>query len=307
MLESLIGAGASILGGLLGSNSAEQQTKEMIDLQREFAQSGIQWRVADAKKAGIHPLYALGANTTSFSPFSVGDGGLGSSIASAGQDIGRALEGAMSKSGSAMVRKIATKQALERGQLENDLLRSQIRKNDQPGSPPRVGNPIPRPKPGSGSDRTDLSLEAAIAGQNDSKLVDKTPNQVSTSQPGDSSTEAGVNPGIRWISIPNGGLTAVPSAALKQSIEDSPDEYFDLFRRWVSQATGELKPPFTPAKGKFWQFDAVTNAWYQREFPKEFKPGTAEYPKPSDLPKAVFEWSNPSKSRHKKGNWNYDR
>lgn len=33
--------------------------------QREFAQNGIQWKVEDAKKAGIHPLYALGASTAS--------------------------------------------------------------------------------------------------------------------------------------------------------------------------------------------------------------------------------------------------
>lgn len=34
-------------------------------LQYDFAQKGIQWRVNDAKKAGIHPLAALGANTNS--------------------------------------------------------------------------------------------------------------------------------------------------------------------------------------------------------------------------------------------------
>lgn len=36
--------------------------------QREFAEQGIQKRVEDAKKAGIHPLYAMGANTPSVSP-----------------------------------------------------------------------------------------------------------------------------------------------------------------------------------------------------------------------------------------------
>lgn len=34
-------------------------------LQREFAQQGIQWKVQDAKHAGIHPLAALGAVTPS--------------------------------------------------------------------------------------------------------------------------------------------------------------------------------------------------------------------------------------------------
>ena len=45
-------------------------------LQREFAQSGIQWKVADAKKAGLHPLAALGAQTASASPsYQAGDPG----------------------------------------------------------------------------------------------------------------------------------------------------------------------------------------------------------------------------------------
>ena len=35
---------------------------------KQFAKRGIQWRVHDAKKAGLHPLAALGAQTTSFSP-----------------------------------------------------------------------------------------------------------------------------------------------------------------------------------------------------------------------------------------------
>ena len=33
--------------------------------QREFAKHGIQWRVDDAKAAGIHPLAALGSPTRS--------------------------------------------------------------------------------------------------------------------------------------------------------------------------------------------------------------------------------------------------
>lgn len=36
--------------------------------QKEFAQNAIQWRVADAKKAGLHPLYALSGGGASYSP-----------------------------------------------------------------------------------------------------------------------------------------------------------------------------------------------------------------------------------------------
>lgn len=91
MLGEIIGAGASLLGGLFGKKSADKANEENIKLQREFAQQGIQWKVADAKKAGIHPLAALGAQTVSFSPSVVGDNALGTGIAQAGQDIGRAI------------------------------------------------------------------------------------------------------------------------------------------------------------------------------------------------------------------------
>jgi hypothetical protein len=41
-------------------------------LQREFAQYGVRWKVEDAKAAGLHPLAALGASTSSPSPSYVG-------------------------------------------------------------------------------------------------------------------------------------------------------------------------------------------------------------------------------------------
>lgn len=43
-------------------------------MQYEFAQNGVQWRVNDAREAGIHPLAALGANTHASRPINVGGG-----------------------------------------------------------------------------------------------------------------------------------------------------------------------------------------------------------------------------------------
>lgn len=80
---AMISAGASLLGGLMGKKNADKAN----DMQREFAQQGIRWKVEDAKAAGIHPLYALGASTSMPSPISAGDYG----ISAAGQDISRAV------------------------------------------------------------------------------------------------------------------------------------------------------------------------------------------------------------------------
>lgn len=88
---ALIGAGANLLSGWLGSKSQESQISDQLRYQKEFAKHGIRWKVADAKAAGIHPLYALGANTVSYSPISVGGDPLARSISAAGQDIGRAV------------------------------------------------------------------------------------------------------------------------------------------------------------------------------------------------------------------------
>lgn len=43
----------------------ERQNRKNEKMQYDFAQNGISWKVQDAKRSGIHPLYALGASTQS--------------------------------------------------------------------------------------------------------------------------------------------------------------------------------------------------------------------------------------------------
>lgn len=94
---------ASLAGGLLSAEGAEDERalqermhRENIALQKEFAQHGIRWRVEDAMEAGLHPLYALGASTTGYSPSSFVGGTspkehLGRSLSEAGQNLTRAV------------------------------------------------------------------------------------------------------------------------------------------------------------------------------------------------------------------------
>lgn len=107
MLEYIIPAAASLIGGFMNRESTKDANQanlanqnainaQNIALQKEFAQNGIKWKVEDAKNAGLHPLAALGAQTTSFSPISVGasfqsDTGAGQGFSDMGQNIGRAL------------------------------------------------------------------------------------------------------------------------------------------------------------------------------------------------------------------------
>lgn len=111
-IGSLLGGAGQAAGGIAGLFSggrpdmtavnqsfAQNQFNAANALQKEFAQNGIRWRVADAKAAGLHPLAAIGASGASYSPsLSVlGDSGpsgsrdIGASLANMGQGIGRAV------------------------------------------------------------------------------------------------------------------------------------------------------------------------------------------------------------------------
>ena len=82
-------AGAGIVGNLLGNRAAKKAAAQQAALQKEFAQNGIRWKVADAKAAGLHPLSALGAQTISYQPVSVGQDF--SAFGQMGQDVSRAM------------------------------------------------------------------------------------------------------------------------------------------------------------------------------------------------------------------------
>lgn len=69
---SWLAAGIAALGSLFGGRrdrkAQEEANAQNVAYQREFAQHGISWRVEDAKRAGLHPLYALGGSGATFSP-----------------------------------------------------------------------------------------------------------------------------------------------------------------------------------------------------------------------------------------------
>ena len=150
MIGALIGAGASLLGGLMNRQSQKDANEANMQnalrqeaLQKEFAQSGIQWKVEDARKAGVHPLYALGANTISYSPSSVGnavaDTSLGSPVAASGQDSSRALHATRTGGDrNAAFDKTVQDLSLQKMGLENQLLSTQIAKMRG-----QIGPPMP--------------------------------------------------------------------------------------------------------------------------------------------------------------------
>lgn len=124
MLGALISAGAGLVGNLIGSNAADDAAQQAWDRQKTAMKNQIQWRVQDAVKAGIHPLAALGVNPASGPPAAQIGADWGGSMAQMGQDIGRAIESGMAPEDQSAAQLMRLQ--LERGSLENDLLRSQI-------------------------------------------------------------------------------------------------------------------------------------------------------------------------------------
>lgn len=91
---SLVGTGAGVVTSLIGGEQARKNANTQFDnnarLQREFAQHGISWKVADARRAGIHPLAALGVPPMSPSPVHVQ--GQDSGITAAGAAVQGGLQ-----------------------------------------------------------------------------------------------------------------------------------------------------------------------------------------------------------------------
>lgn len=129
-LASIAKAAIPAVAGLFGASKSADANK---DFQKKFAKNAIQWKTQDALKAGIHPLFALGAPTMSPSS-TVGD--VGGAIADMGQDISRAIDVGGNEADRAL-----HKLTLERAALENDKLRTEIAFNkSQIGPPSPVGS-----------------------------------------------------------------------------------------------------------------------------------------------------------------------
>jgi len=145
-----IGAAVSAVGGGIGGyyaqKSAEKAARKQYERERvenrEILQNQIQWKTADAIKAGLHPLAALGVNPASGpSGTVVGDNGWAQNM---GQNLGRAVEAGLSTEDKTAVQ--VAQLGIERARLENELVKTQIAsqrmrniQGSNPGLPMQLG------------------------------------------------------------------------------------------------------------------------------------------------------------------------
>lgn len=142
-LGPLISAGANLFGGIFGSNKAAEQAELNRQMQLQFAQNAIQWKVADAQKAGVHPLFALGASTSSYTPVSNNAGEiLGDSIGKMGQDVGRAFAAGGTKA-ERQLQLAGAQIDIEGKQLDNDIKRMELASKAARLNQPATGPGVP--------------------------------------------------------------------------------------------------------------------------------------------------------------------
>lgn len=255
IVGSLISAGAKLIpdiANLFGSGSdrkAEAQFNANFELQQRLAEHGSLIRARDVmqayKETGLHPLALLGMNPASASPvasmgFESGKG-FGSGIAGAGQDIGRAV----AATAGADERAASQKLLLERGQLENDLLRVRTAREAQAlERDAQLGPAMP------------IGVnKSVVPGQGDATL----PPHVE---------QAKAFPSIGYAKVADGGLAVIPSKQFQERTEDY--SYMPLM--WVVRELAlphaqarQYPPPASVEKLKEhhrWEF-GVDGVWRQ--------------------------------------------
>lgn len=260
-MVDLVGAGAILGGlgqaaggvaGLFGGGNSNQGywqqlglMREQAQLQREFAQQGIQWRVADAKAAGIHPLYALGGSGASYSPsaISVGTGqgsDLGRDLGNMGAGLGRAVAAAGSKEDRAATEFSSAMRVmqLKRAGLENEHLETQIMASRAALQRAQLGPGIP------------TGLGVAGPPQAGVGQFQRVPVEINSSQPGNPAIEAGpLQPGNRNVAIDKAGNTQVTIPSKEMGFDEltTPGtaswHFWNSFAPWLSQARRDANRP----------------------------------------------------------------
>jgi len=269
----LIGAVGSIFGGMQQQSGAVKGGKIAARatlkagrmnarMQKLFAQQGIRWRVKDAKKAGLHPLAALGAQTTSFAPSFVGATQAGQGIADGAAAMGQGISRAASAFGDIGERiensgYIAQLQKLQLDNmaLQNQALASQIAVMNQPGNPPAAPSPANR---------------YLIDGQGQAvkgNLVVDQPLKRTAGDPARLSQEAGAVTDTGFLRTRSGWSPTRSADAAERLEDDVLGSIQHFIRNRIYQPLKDLNEgaPFPAPKGKYWGFNHITGEYILKD------------------------------------------
>ena len=204
-LGSLLGGIGGMFGGSKGVSKADARDM-MIDQRKEAINNALKLPKAIVKgwqDAGVHPLYALGAGGAQpMMPQTIGTMPAERDFASAGQNIGSALY-RMASPNERRFAEITAAQAIDRGELENELLKTQIAQIRASMVPPfSVGNGhelIP--------DQANSTAGVKIVPKEDTLNF--------------SGEQPGLRSGLQWFELPGIGKVRMPSNEFAEAGEDS--------------------------------------------------------------------------------------
>lgn len=295
-LLSKVGKAVGIAGDLLGIGSGIAQMtgpgvtgqgtwQQNYDAQKEFAQQGIRWKVADAKAAGIHPIYALGSQGASYTPsFGAGDvdnrisGGLaqmGQSLSGTANRISTAAERAEVEGFNAQVRDLELRRMqLQNKALENDVALGQANLSNQVIRTQQSGPPFPTIGP-------DGTVIRGQGNARQSALIKVNPAETVANVPGRPGTEAASIPDLGFARTNDGGYSVIPSKEVKERIEDNMvNEVAWNVRNqipaiWDSPGSAPPKS-WLPSGYNSWRFSFWTQTWYPSKAPENTVKGIRE-------------------------------
>lgn len=242
-----VGDVVDTLAGAKQADKANDFAREQFKYQRDAARSQVQWRVEDAKKAGIHPLAALGIMPTSFSPTMM-EGGGGTNFGGMGQNIDRALGAYMDGPRRRKLEQLEAEETIRTRKREDVLFDQQVRANEIDIA---VGaSQLARLKaPG-----TAAPLDAAPGS------VDVVPDRVVVGSPGEPARAPGMVTDYQFAPTASGGFSIIPSQDMKNRIEDMPTEWQWFLRNGISPPRGvydSLQRLHPAPRGMRWQFNAT--------------------------------------------------
>lgn len=256
-----------------------QQEGAALDrqLQEEFARNGVQWRVQDARAAGLHPLAALGAQLHSPSPVSisgnvpsapnissnpispfVGNSSIAQAMSSVGQDLSRAMTAVATERERAQgIQTASSALSLENQALQNKLLASQIAKT----SGAAVGPPMP-----SSSSSNRIPGQGNSGSRINTNLVEEQKHEPVVGAPGSKHTEPGEITDLGFARTKT-GFAPVPSKDVKERIEDNlVSELMWEARNRITQTIGfGLTPPahVKLKPGHEWRYNPIRQEYQQ--------------------------------------------
>lgn len=247
-----IGAAGSLVGGQMNRRAYGDAAASSARYQREFAKKGLQWRVADAKAAGISPLAALGFSGANFTPMGA-DSSMGDAVANMGQNVGRAVS-AMQTADERQFGQEMRAEQLKEARLRNSILEHQVTTIRGNGTGEGVNQP---PFPGS---------SYKVPGQTQSGLVETQPLKRTAVNPDAPHQMPGSVGSVGWEYIGEGMYAPIQAPEQKQATEDSPSEMAWFWRNNVLPTLGRRKDP-PPFKSSGFDGEWVWNSEMQAYAP----------------------------------------